>query len=228
MDRFILFVSFITVFGGCTTNTAEFYSGPRYLYVVNDSGADTAYVSFSNYPGLKQLEVPFAISLTGEMPGEDMEYKLEVVDSLTTAKSGDYALPERLIFRKDRITDTVNITIKNERAELFRQSFKVTFRIVANEYFQPGYTDRRDIKITFNDIKGKPDWWKDDLEKMILGTYSDKKMEHFILATRVNSLEGVELSEVRRLTLIFKKYLRENNIMEEDNVTPMVDGVPCY
>lgn len=38
----------------------------------------------------------------------------------------------------------------------------------------------------------------------------------------------MSLSEVRELVMIFKVYLIENNITEEDGVTPMIDGIPAY
>ena len=53
-------------------------------------------------------------------------------------------------------------------------------------------------------------------------------MEEFILCTGVNTLEGVELSVARAYTLQFKRYCIEHNIMWDDNVTPMVDKIPCY
>ena len=176
MRNYILFGVLFFLFGACSTHTTEFYEGNRYLYFDNEKGADTAFVSFSNYPGALSHEVAFRVFLTGELTETDLEYRLETVDSLTTAAVSDYKLPERLIFRK-------GMTVE---------------------------------------------WWKGDLQTLILGTYSPKKMEHFIIATGVNSLEGVELSVARAYALQFKRYCVSNGLTEEDGVTPMVDGIPCY
>ena len=46
--------------------------------------------------------------LTGELTETDLEYRLETVDSLTTAAVSDYKLPERLIFRKGMTVDTLS------------------------------------------------------------------------------------------------------------------------
>lgn len=61
-----------------------------------------------------------------------------------------------------------------------------------------------------------------------IGRVFIQKMEEFILCTGVNTLEGVELSVARAYTLQFKRYCIEHNIMWDDNVTPMVDKIPCY
>lgn len=228
MRNYILIGLSFLLLGACTTNMTEFYGGPRYLYFINEEGADTAFVSFANYPGALSHEVPFTIALAGELPHTDLAYRLEVVDSLTTAGDADYKLPDQLIFRKDQTKDTLMITVKNENPVLEERSLQVTFRIVANENFLPGLAGKQEVKITFNNKKSKPEWWKGDLEKLILGQYSAKKMEQFILCTGINSLEGVDLSVARAYTLQFKRYCAENGIAEEDGVTPMVDGIPCY
>ena len=84
------------------------------------------------------------------------------------------------------------------------------------------------IRIIFDNIQSPPLWWRGDVEKLLLGNYSPKKFEHFVFATKVNDLTDMSLSEVRELVMIFKVYLIENNITEEDGVTPMIDGIPAY
>lgn len=228
MRNYILFGLLFILFGACSTHTTEFYGGNRYLCFDNENGADTAFVSFSNYPGALSHEVAFRVELTGELAETDLEYRLEAVDSLTTAGLSDYELPEHLFFRQGKTEDTLMITVKNENPVLTERSLQVVFRIVANENFMPGLTGRQEVKITFNNKKSKPEWWKGDLQKLILGEYSPKKMEHFIICTGVNNLEGVELSVARAYTLQFKRYCVDNDLTEEDGVTPMVDGIPCY
>ena len=113
MNRYIFIGLLCFVIGACTHHTTGFYEGPRYLSFVNEKGADTAFISFANYPGASTHEVAFVLKLTGNIPEEDLTYRLEVVDSLTTAGTTDYQLPEHLVFRKDRVTDTLVVTVMN-------------------------------------------------------------------------------------------------------------------
>ncbi|MDE6451932.1 MAG: DUF4843 domain-containing protein, partial [Odoribacter sp.] len=90
MRNYILFGLLFFLFGACSTHTTEFYEGNRYLCFDNEKGADTAFVSFSNYPGTLSHEVAFRVVLTGELTETDLEYRLEMVDSLTTAALSDF------------------------------------------------------------------------------------------------------------------------------------------
>ena len=138
MNRYIFIGLLCFVIGACTHHTTGFYEGPRYLSFVNEKGADTAFISFANYPGASTHEVAFVLKLTGNIPEEDLTYRLEVVDSLTTAGTTDYQLPEHLVFRKDRVTDTLVVTVMNSNPLLTEQTLSVGLRIVANEHFRPG------------------------------------------------------------------------------------------
>lgn len=135
MNRYIFIGLLCFVIGACTHHTTGFYEGPRYLSFVNEKGADTAFISFANYPGASTHEVAFVLKLTGNIPEEDLTYRLEVVDSLTTAGTTDYQLPEHLVFRKDRVTDTLVVTVMNSNPLLTEQTLSVGLRIVANEQF---------------------------------------------------------------------------------------------
>lgn len=67
-----------------------------------ENGQDTVNISFSHYPGQNTVKVPFVLSLIGPTPSEDLEYKVSVVDSLTTAITGVTNFPPSPIFRKER------------------------------------------------------------------------------------------------------------------------------
>lgn len=213
----------------CNTDEVEVYSSTRYLFFPDSSkGLDSVKFSFSHYPGETTHDASFYIALTGIPTTEDLEYKLEVVDSLTTAQPEDYDIPVGLVFPAGKTIDILKIRCNNVRQTLETQQVQVTFKIVANENFSPGLAGKQMIRVIFNNIESQPLWWTGDLEKFILGTYSPRKFEYFVLATGVNDLTGVSLSEARELAMEFKVYLIENNIMEDDGITPMVDGVPVY
>ena len=147
MNRYIFIGLLCFVIGACTHHTTGFYEGPRYLSFVNEKGADTAFISFANYPGASTHEVAFVLKLTGNIPEEDLTYRLEVVDSLTTAGTTDYQLPEHLVFRKDRVTDTLVVTVMNSNPLLTEQTLSVGLRIVANEHFRPGLDGQQRAKL---------------------------------------------------------------------------------
>ena len=79
MNRYIFIGLLCFVIGACTHHTTGFYEGPRYLSFVNEKGADTAFISFANYPGASTHEVAFVLKLTGNIPEEDLTYRLEEI-----------------------------------------------------------------------------------------------------------------------------------------------------
>lgn len=228
MKKYILGLLALCAVWACSTQEIETFTGDRYLYFPGHStGLDTANFTFFHYPGETFRELPFTIALTGELLDTPLEYRLIVVDSLTTADPKDYVLPTGLTFGADRETDELKIRINNVRPELQNKAFTVVFRIEANDHFGNGLIEFQQIRITFSDQRFKPLWWAGDVERILLGAYSESKYEHFILATGEGDLAEKSLAEVRSLALRFKQYLVENNVMEDDGVTPMVDGVPA-
>lgn len=230
MKKHIIYLCLIiTGIFACNTEEVEVYTSPRYLFFQDSAkGLDSVVFSFSHYPGETTHDVSFYVALTGLPATEDLEYRLEVVDSLTTAHPEDYDLPNKLIFRAGAISDKLNIRCNNVREALKTQKVYVTFKIATNENFAPGLSGKQTIRVIFENIQSQPLWWDGDIEILILGKYTPEKFEHFIFATKINDLTGMSLSEIRELAMIFKVYLIKNNIMEADGITPMVDGVPAY
>ena len=98
MKKYILLFAFFAALIGCETNETPIYEGEaRYLYFPNDEGRDSAVISFTHYL-TNELDVPFEIALIGKPSHDSLEYKLVVVDSLTTALPVDYELPNTLKF----------------------------------------------------------------------------------------------------------------------------------
>ena len=62
---------------------------------------DTVQYSFSHYVGAEDLEHRFKVNLIGNLLEEDMEYRVIVVDSLTTATKDQYTIKDP-VFRKGR------------------------------------------------------------------------------------------------------------------------------
>lgn len=230
MRKHIIYICLIIAgMYACNTEEVNVYSSPRYLFFQDSlKGLDSVKFSFSHYPGETSHDASFYIALTGLPAEEDLEYELQVVDSLTTALAEDYEMPQGLLFPAGETLSTLKIRCNGTREALKTQQVHVTFKIAANKNFSPGLSGKQMIRIIFNNIESKPLWWDGDLEKLILGAYSLNKFRHFIIATGRNDLTGISLSEARELTMKFKVYLIENNIMEDDGKTPMVNGIPVY
>lgn len=176
---------------------------------------DTAYVTFFHHPGETELKVPFRIKLIGRLLTQDTEYRLETVDSLTTAKADEYSLPEKIVFKKGTSTDSLYITVfKNER--LSTESARLVLRIVENENFDLGYSDMLQISLRFDNIASKPKWWDKTIEFVYLGKFSIEKYNVFIEVSKRTDIVGLETWELRQLCLDMKDYISENGITEKD------------
>lgn len=215
----------------CSKEEVSLYNTKPLLFISNSEGADTAFISFSHYPGENALRVPFVITLIGDAPETDLEYKIQVIDSATTAIKGDYTLPQPPVFRANRITDTLWIGISKENLEA--KSYLLKISLVENENFSVGYYNKLTAQLRYNNIVSKPLWWDDLVEEMYLGTYSKEKYDAFILVTGETTLEDKEPWEKRLLALELKDAIAasladddpDNDITEANN-KPMI--IPCY
>ncbi len=179
--------------------------------------------SFSLYPGEETLDVAFEVNLIGTVADYDRTYQVVVVDSLTTAVASEYEIHPQ-IFRAGQVRDELCVTLrKSER--LLTEQVKLTLRIVDNETFEPGYSNSLQVSVSFNDITTRPDWWTDDIARSYFGEYSKEKFEAFYEYSGRNEIEGLEPSELRKLLLGFKEYIRENGITEADGSAMII---PVY
>ena len=117
MRKHIIYICLILAgICACNTDEVEVYSSARYLFFPDSSkGLDSVKFSFYHYPGATTHEVSFYVALTGLPLTEDLGYKVEVVDSLTTALPEDYEMPEG-VFHSCKKLDTLRIRCKNVRA----------------------------------------------------------------------------------------------------------------
>lgn len=231
MGFFFLF--FTLSFVGCKNQETETYSSKNALFFPKISGTygkddykrgiDTAYVSFTHHPGKDRYVVPFRISLIGNLT-KDTEYKLMVVDTLSSALPEDYELPEKLIFREGMPHDTLFVTLK-KTANLDGKEVTLCLRLVENDHFTLGHYDRLQVKVRFNNIISKPGWWTTDIELGFFGPYSYEKYNAFILSSGLITIEGLNATEIRKLALNLKLYIAENELTEKDG-SPMI--IPIY
>ena len=231
MKKYIIILCLIIATISCSKEDVERFSSQRQLFFPNENGQDTVNISFSHYPGQNTVKVPFVLSLIGPTPSEDLEYKVSVVDSLTPAITGDYELPTSPIFRKERTSDTLWITLHKEKLE--EKSYLLKIQIEGNSNFIAGYHDKQQAQLRYNNIISCPLWWDEVIETEYLGIYSKEKYDAFILVTGEVSLENKEPWEKRELCLQLKKAIEAsladddpNNDIKEANGSPMI--IPCY
>jgi hypothetical protein len=72
------------------------------------------------------------------------------------------------------------------------------------------------IKIVFNNVVSKPEWWTTQVTRVYLGTYSRKKYEEFVKCTGVTNFGALNTAEKRAYSLTFKRYIAQNNVMDVD------------
>lgn len=218
--KYIGIVLLFFVLNACNKHDIETYDvDSRFLYIPNEEGIDTLFVSFAHHLGTDEYAVPFEVWMIGERCDRDLIYKVGVVDSLTTALPEDYALPERMFMPAGQLIDTLWVTLKKSE-KLKTQTLKLMLKIEDNENFKVGYANALTAKITYNDQMSKPLWWDDDMTNNFLGTYSDKKYTEFFKCTGVSDLTEMPAWEKRKLVLEFREYIEKNNITEE-NGDPM-------
>ena len=168
---------------------------------------DTVQYSFSHYVG-----------------AEDMEYRVIVVDSLTTATKDQYTIKDP-VFRKGRSSDSLTVILHKTPA-LKDKQVHLTLRLVENENFGLGYIGYTDVRVRFNDMKMKPLWWTKEIELAFLGPYSYEKLEAIVAANEgFTTFEGLDITTRRKIALNTKEYIRKHGITEA-NGDAMV--IPIY
>ena len=185
---------------------------------------DTVQYFFSHYVGAEDLEHRFKVNLIGNLLEEDMEYRVIVVDSLTTATKDQYTIKDP-VFRKGRSSDSLTVILHKTPA-LKDKQVHLTLRLVENENFGLGYIGYTDVRVRFNDMKMKPLWWTKEIELAFLGPYSYEKLEAIVAANEgFTTFEGLDITTRRKIALNTKEYIRKHGITEA-NGDAMV--IPIY
>ena len=240
MNRTIIFLWLVlsllmtSIFQSCSTEDVESWKTERALYfekqVFNEEEykwerVDTALISIPNYFGQNEIVHYFKINLLGDTLSVDTEYSLIVVDSMTTAEDGMVTLPEKAVFHKGVVSDSLVLTVHADKVPEDK-AFKITYRLIPNEHFILGYKGYLQVTLHFNNEESCPPWWDAKIVEVYLGSWSQKKMETLYIATGgVSSFENLGATECRYYALQLKRYIEENGITEEDG-SPMV--VPIY
>lgn len=215
MKRTIILSLTLLIFWACSENKIESYSSVRYLSFSKPEVADSVtFLSFTHYPGETEKTIALEVTLAGDLLTEELSYIISIVADSTTADPKHYSVDSEQIFKADQVKDTLYVKLyrngmEDKEATLF-------LRIVSNQNFEPGFRGYTDARIVFNDIATQPLWWDSDIETLFLGNWSARKYEELIKSSGLTDLSNMEYSYIRKVSLEFKEYIRENGITEAD------------
>lgn len=221
MNKWIIISIFLTMFlASCEKDQIGRYDLNRYVYFTMTEEQDTVF-SFSNYPGEDTHELLFEVNLMGQLLTSPLAFKLEVVDSLTTASSEQYDFDMAPIFGVNQDKDTIKVTLK-KNAALKDKEETLVIAVGANENFDPGFEGKRYITIRFGDKDAAPLWW-DATFMLYFGEYSRAKLDALIACTNMNDFSGVEEPALRKYAFQLKKYIKDNGITDngEEIIIPV-------
>lgn len=234
MKIYICFLSlFMISLFSCTEKVIEPYSDPNYVYFANNS-KDTTNFSFFFYNDAEEVSFPIEVKYAGNLLTKDTRFKVVIDEEGTTMDPRFVEIPEFFILKPSTEVD--------EDGQLVSQ--KVNIKFINDVHFEDN-KDTLAIKIidggdclsvgtreygyaifVVTAAAAKPIWWDEDITDVYLGVYSDKKYEHFMIATGVFDLTDLTSGIIRDYSLKFKRYLEkheaEGNTIYEDQV----DGEP--
>ena len=212
MNKWIIISIFLTLLlASCEKDQIGRYDLERYVYFTMTEEQDTV-LSFANYPGKDAHELSFEVNLMGQLFTSPLAFKLEVVDSLTTASPEQYDFDAAPYFGANQNKDTISVTLK-KNAALKDTEETLVIAVAANENFAPGFVGKRYITIRFGDKDAAPLWW-DATFRIYFGPWSPVKLDALIACTGINDFSGVEEPVLRKYAIQLKKYIKDNGITD--------------
>lgn len=214
--------------------------------------ADSLNITFAfSQPSLSDTILGIAVKVTGVVRDVDREFDI-VVDPASTAESKHYDFPYPLKVRAGRQDDSLFIRLKRT-PDLKTREVNLVLRLKPNENFQTQLLHRNEqirdfeipnpedtirmtmMKLVVSDRMNEGAHWMNGFH-FYYGDFSEKKMR------LMNQITGIPLdfwsvvpsnADLRAKRLLYgsimARYLSDqafegNQIMEEDNVTPMQMG----
>lgn len=198
-------------------NDPYLYDSNAKLYLTGDekqeAKEDSVFYSFRIYDNSKTQE---ALNLQAHVIGpavdRNREFKLEVVDSLTTAPASAYSVGA-FVMPAGQTVATVPVTVqrKVDGMNLAKRNAKVTFRVVPNGEFEAGIADQQMYSIVWCDYLTKPSSWGNI--EWTIGSFSQARFKFIIDTTGLTDFEGFgnDYNKQYWLLSILKKKLDEYN-----------------
>lgn len=234
MKRFTIISASIAVIlslASCKEDTLDVFGSERYIHFTEDQTKEFRYSFATAAPGTSEYTIKLPMEFIGRSLESDLNFSVSVVsngDLASTAATTDYTIGQT-VFHKDSFKDSLNVTLRNSDA--LSTEKRLTLRLTENENFKLGPEKNCVAVIYFSNVLSKPSWWAGTIEKTFLGEYSDIKYQHFIVATGVTDLEGMETLKIKALVTSFIYYLRDlaekgTPAYESDGKTELLATIP--
>lgn len=240
MNKIFLFLAVLggILFTSCQEDDIQVFGTEHYIYFdkfwedatyPGTEKADSTDVTFFFVDeNENSTQADLIVVMAGRKLEHDLNFQLRVVPELTTALPGEYTLQEYYTFRalplKDsdvRFQDTIHIQLnKSARLDTLKNGYRLVLEIVPNDEVKVGQTERSRCIIHVMKDPVRPDWWTDEVDAYLLGTYSATKYKLFlenVPGAYDLDKEMIEQhpDEARKLVLEFKKWLEENPSEDE-------------
>ncbi|KIO44217.1 MULTISPECIES: DUF4843 domain-containing protein [Sanguibacteroides] len=242
---FSLFLSIAIGFYACSEQETILFQGIHEIYFqkfyVNEvypgtAEADSTELSFFFYPsGTQEIYAGLTVNLSGMLLTSDIQFGLKVVPGETTANPDEYDLDDSYTFHANttgenatEILDTIRVKLlRSDRLDELPDGVRLVVELVPTDKVLLGQLERRRAKIIIKAAAVKPDWWTQEVEINLLGTYSQKKYKLFLDHADKKLEMSADLikdhpDRAIRLAMLFKQWLNEQNpAITEDNGTLM-------
>lgn len=241
-NRYILLVGFLVLlFTSCDEREIQIFNDRNELffekYFVNEmapgtESADSTFASFFFYPdGTKDIEAEIVVLLSGKELEQDQHFQLKVIEEETTVNADEYTLDDFYIFHANTIDeestdirDVIKIKFhRSDRVEELQNGVRLVLELVPNDFFSLGQVERIRTKIILTTAAAQPQWWTSEVEKSLLGKYSDKKYRYFLNEIDKKAEMSEDLiknhpDQAIKLAIEFKEWLAKQNpaITEDD------------
>ena len=240
----------LTLLGACTEDALKTFGEDRYVYfekfyrdadAPGKEKADSTMASFFFYnDDVNTIDALLEVHMAGRDLTHDETFKLRVVPEETTAKPEEYEIQDVYTFRARKAqpdatnrNDTIAIKMhRSTRLKDFPHGIRLMLELVPQGELRLGQSERVKALVVLTKDAIKPKWWKEDIERDLLGTYSSKKYKLFVtyVDTKLEfNQELVDKYTSKAILLVrnFKRWLAEHprEAVEEDGVTPITVNV---
>ena len=221
--KYSLILCLLCGFIACQEEQPELFSSDRYIKLVFEENPDDQYY-VTNFTfafedeSVNEKVFRFPVEFRGNSLTEDLPFRLEVTDSVTTLPADAYTLELEQPFHAGQGNrDSLCVTVKRTAA-LDEGTKVLRFALVDNENFITYMPDSLFIEIRVSNTFSQPDWWGTGsvTELSYLGKYSDTKYLLFIEVTGISDFNALDPSEKRQYAIQFKRYLEANPQTDEN------------
>lgn len=165
----------IFLFAACSTEEIDTWTGKGYAWFSQENIDFTFKTHADIAVGEGYLVgIPFQTATTKE--DYDREISVEIARDASDSRT-KYELQTPVLFHANHVVDTMWVKVYNGE-HLNEVHDTITFKIVANDTFDPGLEENIQTSLCLYNGYARPDWWNSSAESYI-GYFTQLKMEVF-------------------------------------------------